>query len=124
MTVLDLDFAIPQRHVLTLNQRLHWRPKADITAALRLIGQRAGRDTTRYQAAHAVVTVTWPDRRRRDAHNVMPTVKALIDGLVDAGVLPDDDDRHLTGPDLRVAPNPGLKGYVGIRIELTPKETP
>jgi len=28
--------------------------------------------------------------RRRDPHNYMPTVKAIIDGLVDAGVWPDD----------------------------------
>lgn len=31
-----------------------------------------------------------PDKRRRDASNLMPTMKAMVDGLVDAGVVPDD----------------------------------
>lgn len=30
------------------------------------------------------------DRRRRDPSNLMPTQKAVVDGLVDAGVVPDD----------------------------------
>ena len=34
----------------------------------------------------------------------MPTAKAVVDGLVDAGVLPDDDAKHLLGPDLRRHP--------------------
>ena len=55
--------------------------------------------------AHVTVTLGYPDRRKRDAHNLMPTIKGLIDGLVDPGtrgILPDDSDAHLTGPDLRV----------------------
>lgn len=31
-------------------------------------------------------------------------LKALVDGLVDAGLLPDDDARHLQGPDMRLDP--------------------
>lgn len=36
--------------------------------------------------------------------NYMATVKPIVDGLVDAGVLPDDDAKHLLGPDLRRHP--------------------
>ena len=32
-----------------------------------------------------------PDRRRRDADNIMASVKAAIDGIVIAGVIPDDE---------------------------------
>lgn len=38
-----------------------------------------------------------------------------VDGLVDAGILPDDDDKHLTGPDLRRDPE---KRACGIRLEI------
>ena len=42
----------------------------------------------------------------RDTPNVLPTAKALVDGLVDAGVLPADRDGVLEGPLVRrVYPN-------------------
>jgi crossover junction endodeoxyribonuclease RusA len=34
------------------------------------------------------------DTRRRDALNLAPTLKAAVDGIVDAGILVDDDDAH------------------------------
>nr|WP_303769103.1 hypothetical protein [Schaalia odontolytica] len=42
--------------------------------------------------------MAYPDRRRRDRHNLAPTIKAMLDGLIDAGLLPDDADRYLDGP--------------------------
>lgn len=33
--------------------------------------------------------------RRLDASNYAPTVKALVDGVVDAGALPDDSGKHV-----------------------------
>ena len=56
------------------------------------------------ERARLVVEIAFPDRRRRDPHNYMATVKPIVDGLVDAGVLPDDDAKHLLGPDLRRHP--------------------
>ena len=38
------------------------------------------------------------------AVGVTPTTKPIVDGLVDTGVLPDDDAKHLLGPDLRRHP--------------------
>jgi hypothetical protein len=32
------------------------------------------------------------------------SAKAAVDGLVDAGVLTDDSDEYLTGPDMRPGP--------------------
>lgn len=44
------------------------------------------------------VTVTLPvsGNRKRDPHNWTPTVKAIVDGLVDAGVWPDDNSDWVT----------------------------
>lgn len=57
--------------------------------------------------------------RRRDPHNYAPTIKAIIDGLVDAGVWPDDTAEwvEVLDPILTVAPAP-------VRIRLYPKEAP
>jgi hypothetical protein len=46
--------------------------------------------------AEVEVWLVFEDGRRRDPHNYYPTAKAAIDGLVDVGVLPDDDAKHLT----------------------------
>ena len=93
--------------VLNANQRMHWACKARLTSNLREWGAFAWNRAGRPQMDRARVTVTlgYPDRRKRDAHNLMATVKPLLDGMVSPGVrgiLPDDDDAHLEGPDLRV----------------------
>ncbi|WP_288292371.1 hypothetical protein [uncultured Varibaculum sp.] len=68
------------------------------------------------------VTVTNPPRGGcRDVANYHPTVKAILDGIVDAGVLEDDDNRHLEGPFLR----PGVgrskhRGVASFEIALIP----
>jgi len=50
--------------------------------------------------------------------NSFPTFKACIDGFVDAGVLADDSDLHVVGPDPR-------RGYDGPpRITFTLEEVP
>jgi len=46
-------------------------------------------------------TVHITDKRRREVSNLFPTFKACIDGFVDAGVLADDSDAHVVGPDPR-----------------------
>jgi crossover junction endodeoxyribonuclease RusA len=48
-----------------------------------------------------VATVHINDRRRREVSNLFPTMKAAIDGFVSAGVLADDSDAHVIGPDPR-----------------------
>ena len=36
------------------------------------------------------------DRLRRDQDNLVPTLKPCIDGLVDAGVIPDDTPEYVS----------------------------
>jgi hypothetical protein len=90
--------------LMTLNQRLHFMAAAQRTKTLRETAgwlARAQR-IPRLEAAWIVCELTVPDRRRRDPANWMPTAKACVDGLVDAGVLLDDDFRHVRGPDMRL----------------------
>lgn len=61
-------------------------------------------------------TVHIADKRRREVSNLFPTFKACIDGFVDAGILADDSDAHVIGPDPR-------RGYDGPpRITFTLEE--
>jgi hypothetical protein len=64
---------------------------------------------------HIVAHIIKPTARQYDVHNLMPTLKACVDGLVDYGLIPDDTNDHLTGPDLRQ----GGKGELGVIITIT-----
>jgi crossover junction endodeoxyribonuclease RusA len=94
---------VKRANLLTANQRLHWRQKAQRTRTLRDLTYVTARPAVVPfpDRMRCIVGVSYPDARRRDVHNLMPTVKACIDGLVDAGWLTDDSDRYLQGPDLR-----------------------
>lgn len=73
--------------------------------------RRAWRDAGRVYAmqaklpkllrAHILAELRFADARHRDVHNLYPTIKALVDGLIDYGLLPDDSHQYLVGPDLR-----------------------
>lgn len=54
-----------------------------------------------YMRARIVVHYRFPTNHRREVSNLQPTSKAIVDGLVDAGLIPDDDDKHVIGPDNR-----------------------
>lgn len=116
MSVIELSW--PMKETLNANQRLHWAQRSARTRNLRQVAYSFGLHATPMERASLVVAIGWPDKRRRDAHNLMPTIKACIDGFVDAGVLPDDSDAHLVGPDLRpfVA---GGRGYVKLAFTFT-----
>lgn len=104
------------------NKRLHWRRKAHVTQYWRafagLVSCPANLRNARIEKARVVVWITWPDKRRRDIGNWAPLAKAVLDGLVDAGVFPDDNDDHITGPDLRRADPGPLRVVVEISAEL------
>ncbi len=70
------------RRVRETRERFHWYAKAQAIPRL-----------------EAIMLFVYPlaaDRRwKPDVAACYPTVKAAIDGLVDAGVLADDDETHL-----------------------------
>lgn len=100
-------FNLTKSNLLSENDRKHWAAKAPVVKTLRTLSKIQHRaainrgDYRPFDRARLVVWITWPDGRRRDAHNTLPTLKALIDGAVDAGMIKDDSDRYLQGPDLR-----------------------
>jgi hypothetical protein len=114
----SLHFELPRALILSANSREHWRPKANKTRNLRALAAIVARQETPLERAHLLVRVGWPDNRRRDVANIEPTLKALIDGCVDGGLLPDDDDDHLIGPDKR-AYVAGMTGFVVLDFEFT-----
>lgn len=109
--------------LISANKRMHWAVKAPKVREWRGAGYQLGRSFSRRQRAHVLVEFDWPDKRRRDPANFHPTIKALIDGMIDAGLLPDDNDRYLDGPDARRAYDtvrePGQEKLVMLRITVS-----
>ena len=99
-TVITLE---PPCAFINANDRLHHYAKAERTRGWRKL--TAALTTTSnarpYDRAHITVTYRFPTNHRREVSNLQPTSKAIVDGLVDAGLLPDDDDLHVIGPDNR-----------------------
>jgi crossover junction endodeoxyribonuclease RusA len=114
-----LTVTLPRASVLSSNDRHHWRSAAKIAADLRQVGALASRGITPVTGpVDVVVTVSYPDRRRRDAPNLWPTVKPLIDGMVDAGVLPDDSDAQVRRTVFQAGGERCAKGFVRLHVEL------
>ncbi len=96
---LRLPYTAPP---LTGNDRMHWRKKAAVVATLRgtvagLVLGDQGKPWPRYADHVEVWLHYWPrDKRRRDADNLVATLKVCCDALVDAGVVRDDTPAEMT----------------------------
>lgn len=98
---ITLEFLQPADQI-NLNDRHHRIAEAKLKAAWReaayyaACAWRAG-PSTRRLAGRAIVRVTLPvhTRSRRDPHNWIPTVKAIVDGLTDANLWPDDSEEYV-----------------------------
>lgn len=84
------------------NQCLHRMATAKLTAAWRTTTAAAAAHIDPQPTPTRIIARFYKTRAGRyDPPNLWPTVKACVDGLVDAGVLPDDDHTHVIGPDMR-----------------------
>lgn len=107
-----------------MSKRVEWR-KAGLDLAR--VALKLG--MPRYERAEIWVYV-WrrDDRERRyDPANWYPSAKSAVDGFVEAGLLPDDDRRHVRGPFMEhggiLTPRPGAP--VGqLVFHLSPWEGP
>ncbi|MFD9368806.1 hypothetical protein ACFWA6_14030 [Streptomyces sp. NPDC060020] len=103
--------------LLNANQRPHHAVKARMTAAIRAAAMQAcsedptmraalvlAGDQPAIRQAYILGVLHPPSRRRADPANWYPSFKAAVDGLVDAGVLEDDDHTRVIGPDMRIGP--------------------
>ena len=131
---VSITVAIPKAEVLTSTQRLHWRAKAEKTSSIRqrsfLTWRSAG--SPRMGHARCIANLAYPNNRKRDVSNLMPTIKAAIDGIVSGPgslkgrggcLLPDDDDAHLIGPDLRHADGDVTPGFLTITFDFFEEES-
>lgn len=115
MNALILDDLDPTK-LVTANKRIHHMTRSTVCAYWRRLAHdvavnaygHADVGQTWHTRVRIVITVRFPTRRRRDVGNLYPYVaKPIVDGLVDARIIPDDDDHHCIGPDLRRDPNLG-----------------
>lgn len=118
MNARQFTIALPAGlKLLNANQKIHYRQRAEYVRALRGAAMAQCSEDPVMRAAlvlagdapllrHAYILGIFhpPSRRRADPANWYPSFKAGIDGLVDAGVIEDDDHTHLVGPDMRIGP--------------------
>lgn len=88
---------VPTDILMTSNQRLHHHERAKRTRQLRSTFHALAADLAPL-ASPVTVTfqLTFRRNHRRDSPNWWPSAKAAIDGIVSAGVLVDDSDKHIT----------------------------
>lgn len=132
----------PRRYTITLpaglkllnaNDRPHHTKRAEITRGLRIATVLAIAKTTALAAdlkaakpgpllerAHILGVLHPPTNGRRDPANWYPSFKAAVDGLIDAGLLEDDDHTHVLGPDMRLGPKAKGGQIVLHVLELEP----
>lgn len=118
-TTLWID--LPKRLWWTTNdgRRMHWGAISSRTKEIREYVATLSERIPRMEQARIVVTAAYPTAGRQDPANLSGTVsKAAIDGLVDAGVLPDDDSKHLVEVAFRRDPEKTRRGWYQLKIEV------
>lgn len=114
--------------MISSNDRLCPHVKAELTAHLRKLSTKTASKTykqteraafSKDRPCYIGVIVCPPTRRRMDAPNWYPTVKALVDGLTDAGVFEDDNNKIITSMTFIPGPKTENKKY---RIEIVIRE--
>ena len=118
---ITISLPFPPRE-LSPNSRAPWRAKAQETAAYRrqagwlarmaMVAKEPGTFPLTPPVT-ATVTFTLKNRRRRDLDNLLASIKAVWDGIVDAGLLKDDDAFSL-----HIVLAPVVVGAAGVSIRL------
>lgn len=115
-------FTFPAPDVrMSMNDRMHHMKRARITAEWRQAAyvwtlnavSRAGLKRPQPPSRVRIVFGVADPWRRRDPHNLAPTVKAIVDGMVDAKLWPDDTPQYVTVDD------PAFSAGTGVVVELT-----
>jgi len=109
---------------LSLNQRLHWAPKANLTKRLRTDVAVLARAHKIPALDRALVELHFAprDQRRYDSDNIMASLKPAVDGLVDAGVLTDDDHHRVRTMTVIDQPTRTQRGRLRLVIRELPGE--
>lgn len=92
---ITITLEMPHKH-LSPNSRCHWAQKAKqrkiqrMASNLRIRQALGANCSPKWESANVQITVTPPDRRRRDKDNLEGSLKAAFDGAQDAGLIADD----------------------------------
>lgn len=123
-----ITIPIPKNEWLTSNDRYTRYPKAGRVKALRDRAKMLARNHLRpvNGPVHLAVEAHYRTGRGLDDDNCQPTVKALKDGLTDAGIWADDDGKHIVATTyLRSRRDPTLPvGWHAIRLIITDQTIP
>lgn len=98
----------------------HWSYIAKATAPVRQTGFTLARAARIGAQPRIRVRLDWEvtDRRVRDEDNLVPTMKALVDGIRTAGIVPDDHRRYVLRdmPTIRYAPKSPARPHAFMRL--------
>ena len=91
---IELPWAKPP---LNLNDRRHWAAHSQIVRDVRTVASWRARQARigRHDRIRIELHYLPKTRRTRDEDNLVATLKPLVDGLRDAGVVPDDTKRYV-----------------------------
>ena len=134
MDAVSLDLPWPPAELNPNRARgLHWGARREASALYRrdcfLITRDMMNRALRIKApvpsplptpVSATVTFWMPDRRRRDLDNLLAAMKPAWDGLVDAGLLADDNADQLSIT-LKPPEYAGSRGAAGVQLLLAYK---
>nr|DAH25724.1 MAG TPA: crossover junction endodeoxyribonuclease [Caudoviricetes sp.] len=120
----ELVIKIHANEWISANDRMHWRERASRTKRLRRKAYFAARQNWLFpmRRVFLIAHVQYATNGRADPANAYPTVKALVDGLTDFGVLTDDDSKHLPAMTFKRAPGRCSKGWHVITLTLVEED--
>lgn len=103
------------------DRKKHWTREREearnIRAAGKMHGQKALRKLSPFPSPiHVTLTWAFPDRRERDLENW--SSKALIDGLVDSGLIAGDSTKHITQTTRKLDPERTPKGVLRVAVHI------
>lgn len=127
-TVFELDLPlVPAKYggkplpPLNHNQRLGWRQEAKLKRLVRLHAKNQATKARIGRCKFLTVQLHYApgdNRARRDPANLTATSKPAIDGLVDAGLVPDDNPTFVLEVMPVIHPGPGTR-RLWLTVEVT-----
>jgi crossover junction endodeoxyribonuclease RusA len=111
---------LPMTRPLSMNDRSHWRARADEIATVRQATLVLAKQAKIPPLGRCRVTLVYEprDNRRRDQINLAATLKPVQDGLVDAGVVADDTPELMESPmPIIDLPSGGRTGKLWVLVE-------
>ena len=116
LTTLFFDYPRPP---ITANKTYNRWAKADLTRNIRRATKLLAHRIPALGKIHVSLVWVVKDRIRRDGgENVAPTMKPMIDGLVDAGIVVDDSPQYVIRDMPTVLYEKGATPHMELRIEM------